>query len=1204
MNDLALQLNLWTTSLALAIDRDQSGGKAVNLARLIGAGFRVPDGFVVTTTAFRFAQQTPGERAMPSELATQIIDRYRAMGSPSVAVRSSATAEDLVHASMAGQYETLLDVRGEDQLLAAIERCWHCIDAPRIRAYLRQHQIPRESVAMAVIVQRLVPAQVAGVLFTANPRNGDTGQMLIEASWGLGEMVVSGQVQPDTLVLDAADGTVLEASIATKALALSPGSRDVMTVSGPDQCRPCLMPKDVHELWRLGTAVAREYGRPQDLEWARRGDELYLLQSRAITTLDDVGRSVSPRQIAQQLRDLRKAGHGPWVLHNLAETLPHPTPLTWSVMASVHSGGGGLGALYRMVGFEPAPTMEGQSFLQQIAGRPYMDLSRAPQMFSHDFPFAYDTNALRHNANAGQAPPTLPIGSLRDRLRAARLLSRVNRRVHQLADDFDRQFEQVTVPAFDQWVREQSRIDLTDLAADRLLELWDHCRVRVLDEFAPHSLLPSFIAGHVLAAFGTFLAEHFWDEDVAQLSLQLSTGGPPDQTVLADHDLYEVAHGRMSLEDWLQCHGHRAPGEFDLGTPRWRERPNDVLRMARVLHQGEDPLTRHEGQQRLAAAEAAARRDRLPRRARPQFDHYLSLLHRYLPYRENAKHELMRGYALLRDVARAIGRRCGADDEVFLLTQDEMRRATRTGYAPLQTIADRRAAMDREEKLSLPNLLDDKTIAELGSPTTAVSTDDCDAWQGFGISSGRGSGLVAVLDDPEQGADLVSGYVLVCRSTDPSWTPLFVNASGIVLERGGALSHGAVVAREMGIPAVVLSDARQLLKSSEMVSVDGGSGRVCRGVTDDVPVVAEVNKQAPAPHFMPPPQGAGERRAATLRNVFLIAWLAFLLAFFVLPPTWLRQPTMALLDAILWPMVPALGRPAAVALIGAALAALTMGLQRILSDHRRLREVKRRSRELARHARSLPATSPHRRMMLDEATRGQRRIMASAFVPLAVLLGPLILTFLWLQQRIDPALTVALPGETIRVVATVNGDWIDAASLQLSDGLMLHEASSLSQTIPPVRQTLVELRSRWRNEGDLSGLPWETRWASRLARQQMLADLDAFLDGPMKPQQLAWTLVAGQDAGVKPLTLSTAGRSWPMRVAIGSSSPPQAVRYVGEPLSVQEVRIIYPPRLESARIFCRPLHAIGVDWDIGWLGVYILAYVPVMFLIKAILRVP
>src|SRR3954470_17467835 len=202
-------------------EKSLAGGKAVNLGILIRAGFTVPDGFCITTDAYRYWAGTKSEE-IPADLVDEVTRAYRAMGSPAVAVRSSATAEDMAEASMAGQYDTFLDIKGEEALLDRIRCCWASLDSPRTRAYLAEHQIDLAKVAMAVVVQRLIPSDVAGVLFTANTQTGSKNEMLVESSWGLGEAVVSGLVQPDILRIDSQTGRVVHARIADKQVQIAP----------------------------------------------------------------------------------------------------------------------------------------------------------------------------------------------------------------------------------------------------------------------------------------------------------------------------------------------------------------------------------------------------------------------------------------------------------------------------------------------------------------------------------------------------------------------------------------------------------------------------------------------------------------------------------------------------------------------------------------------------------------------------------------------------------------------------------------------------------------------------------------------------------------------------------------------------------------------------------------------------------------------
>jgi len=248
-------------------DKALAGGKAVNLGVLIRAGFPVPGGFVITTEAYRHARSY-GSPQMPESLAEEIRKSWRAMGGCPVAVRSSATAEDMAEASMAGQYDTFLDINSEEALLDSVQCCWASLDSPRTRTYLTEHGINLATVAMAVVVQKLVPADVAGVLFSANPQTGSRCEMLIEASWGLGESVVSGRVQPDVLRIETDSGRVLAATISDKQVWLKPGEEGEKAVEEERRRVACLRSADVTRLWQLGRRAAEHFGRPQDIEWA------------------------------------------------------------------------------------------------------------------------------------------------------------------------------------------------------------------------------------------------------------------------------------------------------------------------------------------------------------------------------------------------------------------------------------------------------------------------------------------------------------------------------------------------------------------------------------------------------------------------------------------------------------------------------------------------------------------------------------------------------------------------------------------------------------------------------------------------------------------------------------------------------------------------------------------------------------------------
>jgi rifampicin phosphotransferase len=1284
----------WILPLAEARDASRVGGKAVNLAAMLAAGLPVPDAFVVTTAAFRLAAD---DGTMPSELAAEIAAAYRSLGAALVAVRSSATAEDLPDASMAGQYETVLDVQGEEQLRAAVECCWASLKAARLESYLRRHGIDPASVNVAVVVQAMVSADVAGVLFTANPQNGRRDEMVVEASWGLGEAVVSGLVQPDRIVLDRRSGAVRDYAVADKRVWIAPGAHRLEDTAGdggatgaaspvPDERRrvACLSAEALAQLWQLGRKAAEHFGAEQDVEWAIAGGQVFLLQSRAITTLaEGEARASCLRAAREQLRRAADEGRGDWVRHNLSETLPHPTPLSWSVLRRFMSGEGGFGGLYRRAGFEPSEPACRDGFLDLVAGRVYMDLSRAGGMFFEGFPFRYDVDLLRVNPDAAQQPPTLPAGSLGQRLRAARRLAGVQCHLEELAADCDRRLDEQITPELVAWVEAERQRDLTALSAAEWIELWRRRESRVMDRFAPEALLPSLIAAMALERLRAFLAAHFWDERPDELLDALAVGDRAGQTLRASQGLYDLARGRLALDAWLAEHGHRGPEEFDLAAPRWRERPAEVAAMARGLADAEvAPEVLHRRRLQTARATAGRLAARLSRGDRREFVALVALVGRYLRFREDGKHWLMLGYELLRDLAREADRKLRLGDDVFLLCFDELCDALRTGEPPHEEIQRRRAARRAEARLRLPPLIARDEIDALGDERPPSGGARLPA---VAVSSGVCTAAARIVLHPDEAGEFAQGSVLVCPSTDPSWTPLMIQSAGLVLERGGMLSHGAVVARELGLPAVVLPDATRILRDGETVTVDGRDGAVLRAepgrrddgtpaedsASEDEPTRATDDQRAepvdprdvrvPA-EWIPPPPGPRERRAARLRTAGLVFWGALLGAVFLLPPDVLHDPAIRLLDRVLWPLVAGLGRPGAVAALAVGLALATLVSQRVLTDNRRLAEAGRRAKRLRREAARLPADSPRRRALLRLAAPVQSRLLGAAMVPIALVLGPLVMTFAWLPLRVDPASRNAKLGAVFFLTAEIDGEHRGTVGLNHDSRLALDPDTPAAQTIPPVRPVLEELLAQLQAGGGLfedgdgrlddsanmkpapaeSTAPApddEAAPAPAVVPEippEMMADLAAYLEGPPPPQSLAWTLrapagvadrfevqVTGGDA-------SAHGAPVPALVVplvAGDRYPPELKEDLGD--RRRPVQVVRPPPaarspIESVRVafldrqtadddvFWRPLGALGwpaleasrwAAWDAGWLLTYLAAYLAALFPLRWLLGV-
>lgn len=1093
------------------------GGKAANLGALLRAGFAVPEGFVMTTAA-------------RDEDLKAIRHAYRDLTASEVAVRSSATIEDSADLSTAGQFKTVLNVRSEAELLDAVRLCRTSCDTPMARAYLGEGHVS-DPVGMAVVVQRQIPADVAGVLFTQAPDHPD--EMLIEAAPGLGEDLVSGRTQPDTYRVRADTGRIIESRQAYATATLGEA--------------------EVAKLWSLGREVALHFDAPQDIEWALSGDKLFLLQTRPITTLE---RAATRRALLAAAREkLANPERGPWVAHNLAETLPHPTPLTWSILRRFMSGAGGFGAIYRRLGFAPG----GTEFLELILGHIYMDLSRAPALFGENFPFAYNLETLRRDPNAAQLPPSLPRGSWSARRKSRRQMSAAQQQIDEASAEFDRKLTTQIIPEFVAWCREEKKRVLTQLSNEAWIALWQERQRRVFDQFAPEIFFTSFITATALQRLRDSVAEHFWDECPETLTQLLASPETPDHTTLADAALREVAQGRQSVEVWLAQYGHRALNEFDLAAPRWREMPESLLAYAARLQDAPDPL-----ELRKERAERARKRiAKMPPQIARELLEKAELARRYIVFRENGKHDLMFGYDLLRDMVLDASRRLKADP--IWLTIDELTNALRAGNVPHGRLAQRKHDHHVEARIMLPRVIDPAELSALGE---IPQLENHPRLQGLGISSGFAAGPVRVVESPLHAKELGSGYVLVCPSTDPQWTPLFLKAAALVLGCGGSLSHGAIVARELNLPAVVLPDATRLLRENEQLFVDGTSGVISRTPEK---TASDPHDTLIVPAKLPPIPGQRERRAARMRNTGFVLWGMFLLGTWLLPPSWLYLPSLHLLDIFLWPIVRSLGRPVAVALIGAGLATLAALVQAFFADNARLREARRRVGALTSDTALLPLDSPRRGAVRSIDAAVQRRIIGAGFIPVGVLLGVFVLSFTWLVARVDR--TNPLPGSSARVLAMFAADLHGPITLSVDPALRLDASSPRTRSLPPIRETL-------------------DRLATQISGSQ-LADLQRYLHRGVPPQTISWLVRADSPA------------SYPITIAFGNQKPihHQVVFGNHSPSPLDQTFRQNPLRSVKVEPAGRP----SAFWKVGnraitWPWIYLVSYLTAWLLLRRLFK--
>ncbi|HZG89866.1 MAG TPA: PEP/pyruvate-binding domain-containing protein [Pseudonocardia sp.] len=835
------------------------GGKAANLAELRAAGFAVPAGFCVPTDAYRAVAraarldgvldraQGPGAArtallaaAVPPDVEAAVVAAYAELGDRvPVAVRSSATAEDLPTASFAGQQDTFLNVVGPDAVLDAVRRCWASLWTDRATAYRATNGIDGRTVALAVVVQRMVEARVAGVLFTADPVAGTRTRTVIDASPGLGEAVVSGAVNPDRITVDEGGVRYQPGDKAVEIRAVAGGGTEsVVRDGGADE--HALTDDQVRTLVALGRRVEAHYGAPQDLEWAfDTAGAAWLTQSRPITTLHPVPPPTGP-------------GPRAYLCVSLAQGLTRPiTPMGISVFRVIGATGS------RLAFGIPADDLAGPVAMTVAGGRIFVDA----------------TPGLRNAVGRRVMPRIFDVMEARSAVVLRALLERPEfavrtrspwpfaRRVLRAAVRF-RVPPQIALALVSPRaaVRRLDRIGarLTDglPPAGTPVERLDRARALLRRVFPVlPTVAPAAGAGFLALGLARLLAGRELDTGAVH---QLLRSLPHNVTTVMDLELWQVAQRlrgdeasaariragagplpaplRRELDGFLARHGHRAVAEIDIGVPRWRDDPDYVLGVLANYLRLDDPAAAPDATFARGAAAAAAVLDQVVDRVRRRSAVRARLLRWALRrtralagLRETHKDYLVRLIAEARTELAAIGtdlaRRSLLDaaEDIWFLDLAEAGSAL-AGADHRAVVAGRRAEYDRElRRRHVPRIL----LSDGTEPEALVSPAAVDgALVGTAASAGEITGVARVVLDPSD-AHLEPGEILVAPSTDPGWTPLFLTAGGLVMEMGGSNSHGAVVAREYGIPAVVgVPDATSLIRTGQRIAVDGAAGLV------------------------------------------------------------------------------------------------------------------------------------------------------------------------------------------------------------------------------------------------------------------------------------------------------------------------------------------------------------------------------------------
>ena len=845
------------------------GGKGANLGELSRIdGVRVPPGFCVTADAFReivaaapsldgvlerLRGPRPDDREaigaisaeargvieeipLPDDLVAAVGAALARLGEHAAfAVRSSATAEDLPTASFAGQQDSYLNVVGVTAILEHVRRCWASLFTERAVTYRRRNGFDHRRVHMAVVVQAMVFPQAAGILFTADPVTSNRRVATVDASWGLGEALVSGVVNGD--VYTVRDDEVVAKSVGAKqhaVEALPEGGTRTTTVAPERRRQAVLTDAQVVRLVRLGRRIEAHFGRPQDIEWCLVDDDFAVVQSRPITTLfpvpvtDDGENHVYVSVGHQQMMTdaMKPLGLALWQM-----TTPRP----------MAEAGGRL--FVDVAAILASPTSRARM----------LDLAQADPLIGDALQTVVDRGDFLPPP-PDEAPAVAPPGGEQAPIEAdpALVVEFIERSRASLAA-LERDIATMSGPELFDFIRgdigELRRVlfdprSLQVIMAGMEATWWlnEHLQewlgeknvADTLTQSVPHNVTSEM--GLALLDVADVIRPH---PDVVEFLQQVELAGCADDGFL--DELATVAGGpaaRDAIRTFLDEYGMRCPGEIDITRPRWSERPamlvSTILGNVRNHEPGAGKRLFERGRQQAGEKEAELleRLRALPdgQQKADETKRMIDRVHTFAGYREYPKYGMVSRYfvykqALLREAERLV--RAGvlrAIDDVFYLRFDEFDEVVRTNRADERRIRERRAEFRSFQELRPPRVFtsDGEVI------TGTYRRDDLPpgALAGLAVSAGTVEGRARVIVDMAQ-ADLEAGDILVTAYTDPSWTPLFVGITALVTEVGGLMTHGAVIAREYGLPAVVgVENATRLIQDRQRIRVHGTEGYV------------------------------------------------------------------------------------------------------------------------------------------------------------------------------------------------------------------------------------------------------------------------------------------------------------------------------------------------------------------------------------------
>ncbi|MFE5177577.1 rifamycin-inactivating phosphotransferase [Streptomyces sp. NPDC056634] len=841
------------------------GGKGAHLGGLSRIeGIRVPGGFCVTTDAFRriiaeapliddrldrLSRLNPDDReairtlsaeirrtieeiAIPGDLAAAITRALSLLGDQAAyAVRSSATAEDLPTASFAGQQDTYLNVMGPTEILRHVSRCWASLFTERAVTYRQRNGIDHRTVHMAVVVQRMVFPHASGILFTADPVTGNRKVATVDAGFGLGEALVSGLVNPD--VFKVRDGEVVEKAIAAKQRAvhaLPAGGTQEVAIESQRQGQPALTDAQAVRLVQLGRRIEAHFGRPQDIEWCLVDDGFQIVQSRPITTLFPIPEAddrenhvyVSVGHGQMMTDPMKPLGFSMWQLTAMVPMQEAGGRLFVDVTRRLASPASRAGLLEAMGKGDPLIRHALETVLDRDGFVPSLPDASPGGRPAGGAPAPIDTDpalvtGLIERSQASVADLECDIRTKTGPELFDFLLEAFEEHKRVLSDPLSIQAIMAGMEAtwwlndrLQEWLGEKNAADTLTLSApDNITSEMGLALLDVADVIRPQPEVVAFLQG--------VDGDDFMDE-LAKLA-----GG---------------TEARDAIEAYLDRYGMRCVGEIDITRPRWRERPGTLVPVILDNVRNFEPgaAERRFEQGRLKAQKKE--RDVLSRlRALPDGDRkadevkgMIDRVRTFIGYREYPKYGIISRYFVYKQALLAeAGRLVQADvlhekEDVFYLTFQEFHDVARSHQANDELIRQRKEAFRSYHALTPPRVLTSDGEALTG----AYRRDDVPAGAlvGVPVSAGTIEGRARVILDMAD-ADLEAGDILVTAFTDPSWSPLFVGIAGLVTEVGGLMTHGAVIAREYGLPAVVgVEQATRLIRDGQRIRVHGTDGYV------------------------------------------------------------------------------------------------------------------------------------------------------------------------------------------------------------------------------------------------------------------------------------------------------------------------------------------------------------------------------------------